>query len=450
MARLLQVLLAGALTIVPFGARAADLAVWWDQGVYPEQDAAVAELIAAFEHKTGKQVELVQYPFWEMEDKARAAIAAGHPPDFIFGVDVDMSVIPWAYEDRLVELMDTLGPLRDLFDADLLATSTLLNGQTGRRGLYALPMGRVSNYSHAWTSLLERAGFTLADIPKEWEEFWSFWCDQVQPAVRQAMGRDDIWGVGLSMGAGDSDARNQFSQFMLAYGTFWADRQGRLTIDDPDVRARLVKALESYTAIYRKDCTPPDAVDWEGLGNNEAFLAQHVVMTPNMLLTIPNALKTSRPEDYYANTATIEWPVTGAYGQPVAIVGGVVRAAVFDNVRNVAVAKDFVRFLVEQGWLAHYLDFSLEAFLPPMTKLIDQPHWLDPGDPHRMASAIQALTQPFGNIFDQVTVANWQLRSIDEPGNVWTQAVHRVAADGISPEQAVDEAIARIKEILSE
>jgi multiple sugar transport system substrate-binding protein len=34
--------------------------------------------------------------------------------------------------------------------------------------------------------------------------------------------------------------------------------------------------------------------------------------------------------------------------------------------------------------------------------------------------------------------------------NVWGNAVHRVAADGISPEQAVDEAIARIKQILSE
>jgi hypothetical protein len=84
-----------------------------------------------------------------------------------------------------------------------------------------------------------------------------------------------------------------------------------------------------------------------------------------------------------------------------------------------------------------------------MTKLIDQPHWLDPGDSHRMASVIQALTRPFGNIFDQVTVANWQLRSIDEPGNVWTTAIHRVAAAGISPEQAVDEAIAEIKKILS-
>jgi hypothetical protein len=33
---------------------------------------------------------------------------------------------------------------------------------------------------------------------------------------------------------------------------------------------------------------------------------------------------------------------------------------------------------------------------------------------------------------------------------VWANAVHRVVADGISPEQAVDEAIARIKQILSE
>jgi multiple sugar transport system substrate-binding protein len=33
---------------------------------------------------------------------------------------------------------------------------------------------------------------------------------------------------------------------------------------------------------------------------------------------------------------------------------------------------------------------------------------------------------------------------------VWGKAIHRVAAEGISPEQAVDEAIARIKQILRE
>jgi multiple sugar transport system substrate-binding protein len=34
--------------------------------------------------------------------------------------------------------------------------------------------------------------------------------------------------------------------------------------------------------------------------------------------------------------------------------------------------------------------------------------------------------------------------------NVWGNAVHRVVTEGITPEQAVDEAIARIKQILSE
>jgi multiple sugar transport system substrate-binding protein len=34
--------------------------------------------------------------------------------------------------------------------------------------------------------------------------------------------------------------------------------------------------------------------------------------------------------------------------------------------------------------------------------------------------------------------------------NVWGKAAHGVAAEGISPEQAVDEAIARIKQILAE
>ena len=34
--------------------------------------------------------------------------------------------------------------------------------------------------------------------------------------------------------------------------------------------------------------------------------------------------------------------------------------------------------------------------------------------------------------------------------NVWGKAVHRVVTEGISPEQAVDEAIARIKQILSD
>ena len=57
------------------------------------------------------------------------------------------------------------------------------------------------------------------------------------------------------------DTQNGFVQFVAAYDADYVTRDGRLIIDDPEVRRRLIKALDSYTAIYRKGCTPPDSVD---------------------------------------------------------------------------------------------------------------------------------------------------------------------------------------------
>ncbi len=57
----------------------------------------------------------------------------------------------------------------------------------------------------------------------------------------------------------------------------------------------MVKALDAYTAIWRKGCTPPGSTNWTNIDNNKAFLAQTVVMTPNPTLSIPAALRTSGP-----------------------------------------------------------------------------------------------------------------------------------------------------------
>src|SRR4029079_12483553 len=124
----------------------------------------------------------------------------------------------WAYEGRLVDLTDALGPLTTQFDRDALAAATLLDATTQTRGLYLLPLGLYSHHVHVWKSLLEQAGFTLADIPKQWEPFWSFWRDNVQPAVRRAAGRDDIYGTGLAMSVGSIDTEDTFRQFVDAYG----------------------------------------------------------------------------------------------------------------------------------------------------------------------------------------------------------------------------------------
>jgi hypothetical protein len=58
---------------------------------------------------------------------------------------------------------------------------------------------------------------------------------------------------------------------------------------------------------------------------------------------------------------------------------------------------------------------------------------------------MQFLTRPGPSWSYEVVSGDWRHW---EAGSVWPEAVHRVAADGISPEQAVDEAIAQIKQIL--
>ena len=264
----------------------------------------------------------------------------------------------WAYEDRLVDLQGTLGPVLDLFDPDTIQVSTLLNGRRANAACTPCQWAGLPITVHVWSSLLERAGFTV-DIPREWEAFWSFWCDQVQPACARGTGRDDIWGVGLPMSAAALTVRHedQFQQFSSRTSAPWLSNDAILRSTIPQVRAGMIKALEAYTAIWRKGCTPPDAASWNNTSNNKAFLAQTVVMTPNPSLSIPAALARRGP----TTTTRTPPPSTGRWAPTVSRWSSRVtdRAVVFKaGGGNLRTAEDFVRFLAEEGWLAHWLTFA--------------------------------------------------------------------------------------------
>jgi multiple sugar transport system substrate-binding protein len=249
-------------------------------------------------------------------------------------------------------------------------------------------------------------------------------------------------------GAGDNtDTGLDFRQFVHAYGADYVTRDGKLVIDEPGVRAGLARALDGYTALYRKGCVPPDAIGWDDYGNNKAFLGQRVAMTVNATLSIPGEIRATRPQDYHDNAVTLGWPAD-AYGRPLAVVTLSSQAAVFRGTGHEAAATEFVHFLVGGGWLAHWLDFTGDRYLPPMPALLAQPFWLDPGDPHKMASAIQFVTRPHDYGYAAAS-GDWRHQLVEAEG-VWPKAVHRVVVDGLSPERAVNEALARIKQLLSE
>ena len=121
------VVLALTLTLAPFGAGAADLVVWWEKGWNPEEDQAVREIVAAFQQKTGKQIDLAVRSLEHLMASTVAAVEAGHPPDFVFGLLVQDYFAQWAYEGRLAELSDALGPMAAQFDRDALDFNTFLD-----------------------------------------------------------------------------------------------------------------------------------------------------------------------------------------------------------------------------------------------------------------------------------------------------------------------------------
>ena len=170
-------------------------------------------------------------------------------------------------------------------------------------------------------------------------------------------------------------------------------------------------------------------------------------MTVNQTLSIPNTLKATRPEDYYDNAVTIDWP-DGAYGQPLPIETFVNRAAVFKDGGNVDNAKEFVRFLVGEGWLAHYLELRRRAHAANDAEAASGAVLAGPGRPasHALGHAASdaAACPRLG------TPLSIRGSAAGRRGGVWPKAVHRVVTENISAEQAVDEAIARIKQILSE
>ena len=375
--------------MAPLGAQAADLVVWWEKGYYAQEDEAVREIVAAFEQETGKQVELVFSSRGGASGKIwRRSRPASRPTSPSAGSTYRGMGLRGSARGPHGRHRPLFGPVRS---GSLRGHACSTPGPG--KGPVRPADGPIDQHVHVWKSLLEQAGFTLEDIPKEWDAFWSFWCDQVQPAVRAG-----AWAATTSGASACPCRSGRYPESVLPVrGRLRCglrDPRWPLVIDDPEIRRKLIEAIDSYTAIYRKGCTPPDSVAWTATATT-GVPGPAVVMTPNETLSIPTRSSASGPR----TTTRTPRRSNGHSVRRRAIPdrGPLSRVVFKDGGHVAATAKEFVRFLVAEGWLLHYLDFSGERMLPPMSKLLDQPFWLDPSDPHRMAAVMQVSIAPAGS-----------------------------------------------------
>lgn len=452
--KLLLAALASAALMSGGPAAAQDkVTVWWEKGFYKAEDDALFSMIKKFEAKYPNiKVDLSFYGTQEIIPKSVAALEARNPPDVAFGNVFDFQATgKWAFEGKLEDITSVIDPIRNRFEPRALATTFLLNGVDQKRAYYAFPIRQQTMHIQYWKDMLAEAGFKESDIPKDWKGYWGFWCDKVQPAYRQKTGKR-AFGTGFPMGVDSSDAFYSFLTFVDAYNVQLVNDSGKLLVDDPSVRAGLISAMNDYTSVYTKGCTPPSSTAWKDPDNNNAFHNQTTVLTHNATISIvakwlddmnnpalTEAQRATAKKNYTELIATAPFP-NKPDGGKMQYRAAVKTGVMFKEAKNKDAGKKFIAFLLEDANLTPYIEGSLGRWYPVTKAGQASKFWTE--DPHRLIvhNQFQAGTTPFE------FTKNFRFTQLNME-NVWAKAMNRVLSEKWTTERAVDEMIARIKTV---
>ena len=429
------------------------LTVWWVKGFYKAEDDALFAAIKKFEEKNkGIKIELSQYPIQDMIPKTVAALDSGSPPDVAYADVYDFQVTAkWAYDGKLEDVTSVIDKVRNKFEPNALSTTFLYNNVAKNRAYYAYPIKQQTMHIQYWKDMLTEAGFSEKDIPTDWKSYWPFWCEKVQPAYRQKTGKRGF-GTGFPMGVDSSDSFYSFLTFMDAYNVKLVNDSGKLMVDDPAVRAGLINAINDYTYVYGKGCTPPSSTSWKDPDNNVAFHNKTIVMTHNATISIaakwlddmnnPALTQAQRDEakaNYTQKIATAGFP-NKPDGSKMTYRAAVKTGVIFKDAKNKDGAKKFVAFMLDEANLTPYVEGSLGRWFPVQKAAQQSPFWKS--DPHRLAVYNQFMngTTPFE------FTKNYKFTVLNNE-NVWAKAMNRILNEKVPTDKAVDEMIARIKEV---
>ncbi len=429
------------------------LTVWWVKGFYKSEDDALFAAIKKFETKHPKiKIELSQYPVQDMIPKTVSALDSGSPPDVAYADVYDFQVTAkWAFDGKLEDISSVIDPIRARFAPNTVETTFLYNDAAKNRAYYAFPLKQQTMHIEYWSDMLTDAGFKPEDIPTTWKEYWSFWCDKVQPAYRAKSGSRGF-GIGMPMGVDSSDSFYSFLTFMDAYNVKLVNDSGKLLVDDPSVRAGLISAMTDYVAPYQKGCSPPSSTGWKDPDNNVAFHNKTTVMTHNATIsiaakwlddannaTLTEAQRATANKNYTELIRTVGFP-TKPDGTKMVYRTAVKTGVVFKEAKNKVAAKQFVAFLLEEENLTPYVEGSLGRWFPVTKVAQERPFWK--ADRHRLSVYNQYKA---GTVTFEFT-KNYKFTVLNNE-NVWAKAMNRVINEKVPVDKAIDEMIARIKTV---
>ena len=414
--------------------------MWWGQGFAEEEDISLKKIVADYEKASGNKVDLSIIPFAPLRQKAVSAITSGVVPDIMETADLEFAALQ-SWDDKLLDVGDIVETQKKDFVKIAVDSSFLYNGITKKRGYYMVPL-RITGWPfHIWRSLVEKGGAKIEDLPKTWDAFLDFFMP-VQDNLRK-QGIRNIYAYGYQLTANGVDPIATYNAFMIAYGgKDLVTPDGRLHTDDPQVRAAAVKAIERLTTPFKKGYVPPSCVNWNDADDNNAFHSKLMVMDFDG--TISTEVAVFKKKEDYNDIVTMGLPL-GNDGEPLPaqiITNG---AVIPKGAKNVAPAKEFLKYLAQPKLLNEWLKGGLGRFMLPVPELVQSdPFWLKE-DPHRKAYAELTLLGPSMPIYEVYNPATAELNG----EHAFSVAMFDVMNNGMTPEQAIDKAFKRAEAIFA-
>ena len=415
--------------------------VWWIQGFAQEEDISFKKIIADYQKASGNTIDYTIAPYAPMRQKIVSAVTSGVVPDLFQNTPVEIIALH-AWEDRLVDVTDVIETQKSQYTRTALLTVNCYNNVEKKRSFCGVPYTVASQTNHIWRPLIEKAGYTMEDLPRRWDAFYDFF-KEVQKKLR-AQGMRHVYAFGFQLNTTGNDSNSLFNSFLIANGgQDIVTNDGKLHLDDPQVREAALRALTYPTTAYKEGFVPPGAINWNDADDNNAFHGKQIVMDLDGSLSTEVAIIKNQPD--YNDIVTMGLPLSND-GKAVPSQAGSLCGLIPKGAQNVAVAKDFLKYLIQPAVLDEYLKTGLGRNLPAMAAIVkDDPWWLDPKDLHRVAYTNQVLLGPTIPTFWTSNPAYAEVQN----EHVWATAWADIITGGMTPQAAAEKAFKRVEEIFA-
>jgi multiple sugar transport system substrate-binding protein len=412
-------------------AAATTATVWWIQGFAQEEDVAFRKIVADYEKASGNTIDYSIIPYAPMRQKIISAVTSGTVPDLYQSTPTELIALH-AWAGKLVDVSDVVETQKEEYTETALLSGYCYNSVEKRRSFYGVPYTTATLPNHIWRPLVEKAGYKMEDIPKTWDAYYDFF-KEVQKKLR-TQGMRHVYGLGFQVTTQGNDPNNLFNYFLIAYGgQDIVTKDGKLHLDNPKVREAAIQALTYPTTAYKEGFVPSGAINWNDSDDNNAFHSREIVMDLDGTISTEVAI-IKEPE--YNDIVTMGLPLSND-GKPVPSQVSNGCTLIPKGAKNVETAKDFLKYFIQPKVNGEYLKVGLARSIPAMPSVVkNDPWWLDPKDPHRVAYVRQGLLGPTVPNFWVFNPAWAEVQT----QHVWGRAWADIMTGGMTPRAAADKA----------